>query len=207
LGGVSDIFTPLSVIYLFGAAATIYQLAGNWREFWSGRLSPTVQRLAGGVAFFLLVPIGVLLHELGHMLAAWSTGRTVLGLHYFVYWGYVEYIPASDSALLEWYVALAGNFVSYLLGIGCLAAAIGLRNLKPVIRLVLYQLGILELVQTLIFYPLISLDPNFHGDWDSIYSFQAPIASSVTLVVHILSLAAFFFVLRGQRMEPSQRDG
>jgi len=198
LGGVSNLFTPLSFIYLFGAAATIYQLAGHWREFWSDNLTPLSQRLAGGVAFFLLVPLGVLLHEFGHMLAAWSTASTVLGLHYFVYWGYVEYIPSSSSPLLDWYVALAGNFVSYLLGIGGIATAFYLRSLKPIVRLVLYQFGILQLVQTLIFYPLTSLDPNFHGDWDSIYSFQAPLASGITLTVHILSLLAFLYFLRSR---------
>lgn len=207
MGGVSDLFTPLSIVYLIGAAATIYQLVGHWREFWSGNLTPTTYRLAGGVAFFLLVPVGVLLHEFGHMLAAWSTGSQVLGLHYFVYWGYVEYIPSSDSALQEWYIALAGNFVSYLLGIVCLAVAMGMRNLTPVIRMVFYQLGILELVQTLIFYPLISLDPNFHGDWDSIYSFQAPVASTLTLIVHIASLAVFFYILSRQRTAPARTQG
>jgi hypothetical protein len=60
----------------------------------------------------------------------------------------------------------------------------------------LMQLGILEVVQTLIFYPLISLDPAFDDDWDSIYSFKAPIASAITLAVHLLSLAAFIFFLR-----------
>jgi hypothetical protein len=198
LGGVSNLFTPLSFIYLFGAAATIYQLAGHWREFWSDNLSPLSQRLAGGVAFFLLVPLGVLLHEFGHMFAAWSTASTVVGLHYFVYWGYVEYIPSSSSPLLDWYVALAGNFVSYLLGIGGIASAFYLRSRKLIVRLVLYQFGILQLVQTLIFYPMISLDPNFHGDWDSIYSFQAPLASGITLAVHILSLIGFFYILRSR---------
>jgi hypothetical protein len=152
--------------------------------------------MAGGVAFFLLVPVGVLLHEFGHMLAAWSTGSRVLGLHYFVYWGYVDYIPASNSPLLDWYVALAGNFVSYLLGIAAILVAFYWRTLKPIVRLVLYMFGILELVQTLIFYPLISLDPNFHGDWDSIYSFSAPLASGITLAVHVLSLLAFLYLIR-----------
>ncbi len=58
--------------------------------------------------------------------------------------------------------------------------------------------GILQLVQTLIFYPLISLDPNFHGDWDSIYSFQAPVASGITLAVHMLSLLAFLYIVRSR---------
>jgi hypothetical protein len=195
LGGIGDLFTGVSVIYLLIGAYILYQLVTRWREFWSGDMSMQNQQLAGGVAFFLLVPVGVLLHEFGHMLAAWSTTSRVLGLHYFVYWGYVEYIPSANSPLLLWYVALAGNFVSYLLGFACLAAAL-LVNMKPILRLILYQLAMLELIQTLVVYPLMSLDPSFNGDWDSIYSFQAPVASWITLVVHLLSLVALVFIVR-----------
>lgn len=198
MGGIGDTFPAITVIYLLAGAFTLYQLVTSWREFWSGDLSQRNQQLAGAVAFFLLVPVGVLLHELGHMVAAWSTQSRVLGLHYFVYWGYVEYIPSSESALLDWYVALAGNFVSYLLGVACLAVSL-LSKIKSIMRLVLFQLGVLELVQTLIFYPLISLDPGFYGDWDSIYSFRAPIASVITLAAHLLSLAAFIWLLRRNR--------
>lgn len=205
MGGGSDLFNSLSIIYLFGAAVTLYQLWKGWRAFWNDGPTPNNQRLAGGIAFFLLVPIGVLLHEFGHMLAAWSTGSKVLGLHYFVYWGYVEYIPSSGSALLDWYVALAGNFLSYLLGIGCVVLALMWRGAKPVVKLVFYQLGILQLVQTLIFYPLLSLDPGFYGDWDSIYSFRAPVASGITLAVHIASLLAFFYLLRMNKADKADK--
>jgi Zn-dependent protease len=196
LGGISDTFTPLSVIYLFGAGYTVYQMAKGWRQFRTGRLTAFNRRLASGIAFFLLVPIGVLLHEFGHMLAAWSTGGTVLGLHYFLYWGYVEYVPASPDPLPIWWVALAGNFVSYLLGIVSLAAGLLWRSAAPVLRSILVQLGILELAQTLIFYPLISLDPGFSGDWDAIYSFDAPAASWLTLVVHVASLIGMVWLFR-----------
>jgi Zn-dependent protease len=196
LGGISDTFTPLSIVYLFGAGFTVYQMAKGWRQFRSGQLTPFNRRLASGIAFFLLVPVGVLLHEWGHMLAAWSTGGTVLGLHYFLYWGYVEYIPASSDPLPIWWVSLAGNLVSYLLGIACIAAGLLWRSAPPVARAILLQLGILELAQTLIFYPLISLDPSFNGDWDTIYSFDAPVASTLTLVVHVLSLAGMVWLFR-----------
>jgi hypothetical protein len=198
LGGIGDTFPTITVIYLFAGAYTLYRLVTHWREFWSDGLTARNQQLAGGVAFFLLVPVGVLLHEFGHMLAAWSTGSQVLGLGYFFYWGYVEYIPASSSPLLDWYVALAGNFVSYLLGVGSLAVSF-LWRMRPILRLVLFQLGVLELVQTLSFYPLISLDPEFYGDWDSIYSFRVPLASGITLAVHLLSLAAFILLLKRHR--------
>jgi hypothetical protein len=197
LGGIGDTFSSLTLIYMFAGAFTLYQVVKSWRSFWAGALTAHNRQLSGGVAFFLLVPIGVLLHEFGHMLAAWSTHSQVLGLHYFVYWGYVEYIPSSNSPLLDWYVALAGNFVSYVLGIVCLAVAATWGSLRPALRFTIMQLGVLELIQTLIFYPLISIaDPNFHGDWDSIYSFQAPVASWATLVVHVVSLVGFVLFMR-----------
>jgi hypothetical protein len=196
LNDISDSFTPLSLIYLFGAGYTVFQMVKGWRQLRSGRLTPANRRLASGIAFFLLVPVGVLLHEWGHMLAAWSTGGQVLGLHYFLYWGYVQYIPASADPLPIWWVSLAGNLVSYLLGVVCIAAGLLARGLAPVLRSILLVLGILELAQTLIFYPLISLDPGFGGDWDTIYSFDAPVASWLTLIVHLASLAGMVWLFR-----------
>jgi hypothetical protein len=61
LGGISDTFTPLSLIYLFGAGYTVFQMAKGWRQFRSGQLTTFNRRLASGIAFFLLVPVGVLL--------------------------------------------------------------------------------------------------------------------------------------------------
>jgi len=200
LGGIGDTFSLISIFYLFVGAYTVYQLARNWRTFWDDNYTAEDRNLAGLTAFFLLVPLGVLLHEFGHMLAVWHTGGTVEGLGYFLYWGYVTYIPAtSDNYLHEWYIALAGNFVSYALGIACLAVAYFGNRLKRVVRAVLYQLGILEILQTLIFYPLLSLATGFEGDWDTIYSFNFPAGSAATLAVHLLSLVAFFLVLRSNR--------
>ena len=198
MGGVADLLTSFGLIYLLGAGYTLFQLARNWRAFWDDELTPGDRQIAAGTAFFLLVPVGVLLHEFGHIAAAWSTGSRVLGLHFFGFWGYVEYIPSSSSALLEWYVSLSGNFISYVLGIICLAAGLVAR-VRPSLRVVLVQLGVLQLVQTLIFYPLISLDPEFAGDWDSIYSFAAPAASTVTALVHAVSLVLFVSFLKRNR--------
>ena len=199
MGGIADTFSGLALLSVLGAAFTLYRLSKNWRTFWNNKLSAQDRQLAIGVAFFMLVPVGVLLHELGHMVAAWSTNSRVLGLHYFLYWGYVEYVPATNSPLLEWYVSLAGNFVSYALGIICLAVAIFATRLKEVVRVMLAQLGILEMAQTLLLYPLISIDPAFDGDWDSIYSFRAPLASGLTLAMHIVSLGGFIILMQRNR--------
>jgi hypothetical protein len=191
LGGIAEFLTSLGPVYAIGAGVTLYQLARSWREFFGGRLTQRAAQIAGGVAFFLLVPVGVLLHELAHMLAVWTTGSRVTELGYFVYWGYVSYIPSSESALQEWYVALAGNAASFALGVVSLIAALRLAAARPTLALVLLYLGILEVIQTLVIYPLLSVDPNFDGDWDAIYSFKAPLASGATLAVHLLALGAF----------------
>lgn len=188
MSGIQDTFQFVSVLYLLGAGYTLYLLGQRWRALWDDELTEQDRQLAVMVAIFLLVPIGVLLHELGHIAAAWSTGSQVLRLNFYLYWANVEYIPSNPSPLLEWYVALAGNLVSYLLGIACIAIALFAPRLKVGLRAIAINLGIYELLFTLIMYPLMSLDPGFDGDWDAIYSFREPVAASVTLAVHTASL-------------------
>jgi hypothetical protein len=205
LAGIGDTFSLLSVFYLFIGAYAVYQLTRNWRGFWDDDYTEQDRNLAGLTAFFLLVPVGVLLHELGHMAAAWTTGSQVLGLHYFVYWGYVELIPSSASPLLDWYIALSGNFVSYVLGAASLTVGLAFPNMKQVLRGLLTLFGALELLQTLIFYPAMSLVTGFEGDWDTIYSFESPVASGATLAIQLISLAIFFWLLRRDRVALASR--
>jgi hypothetical protein len=199
LGGIGDIFASFSWIYLLGAGYTVYMLSRSWKHMWGPRAGASTRQVAAMVAFFLLVPVGVLLHELGHVLAAWAAGLQVFGLHYFFYWGYV--VHASGTDLQNWFVSLAGNFASYALGVACLFLALRIPPRRPAINIILAQLGILEIVQTLIAYPLMSLDPAFQGDWDTIYSLDTPVPAAIALAVHLASLVAFVILLnRNARM-------
>ncbi|MDQ3707344.1 MAG: hypothetical protein M3437_19385 [Chloroflexota bacterium] len=199
MNGIGDTFASFSWIYLLGAAYTIYLLSRGWKQLWSPRAGASTRQLAAMIAFFLLVPVGVLLHELGHMVVAQLLGLQVFGLHYFFYWGYV--VHASGTEMQNWIVSLAGNFASYALGVACLVLALRLPPKRPAVNIILAQLGILELVQTLIAYPLMSLDPAFEGDWDTIYSLDAPARAAIVLAVHFASLAAFVILLnRNARM-------
>ncbi|HYP18976.1 MAG TPA: hypothetical protein VEY08_02800 [Chloroflexia bacterium] len=199
MGGIGDTFASFSWVYLLGAGYTIYLLSRAWKTFWGPRAGASARQLAAMVAFFLLVPVGVLLHELAHMLAAALLGLKVFGLHYFLYWGYV--VHAGGTGLQNWAVALAGNFASFALGVACLVLSVRLKPERPAVNIILAQLGILEVVQTLIAYPLMSLDPTFHGDWDTIYSFDTPVAGAIALTVHLASLVAFVvFIQRNERM-------
>jgi hypothetical protein len=199
LGGIGDTFASFSWVYLIGAGYTIYLLSRAWKPFWGPRVGASARQLAAMIAFFLLLPVGVLLHELGHMLAASLLGLQVFGLHYFLYWGYVVHAGGTD--LQNWSVALAGNFASFALGVTCLVLSVRLKPVRPAVNIILSQLGVLEIAQTLIAYPLMSLDPAFHGDWDTIYSFATPVAGAIALAVHLASLVLFvLFIKRNARM-------
>ncbi|MEA2575188.1 MAG: hypothetical protein QOH93_2486 [Chloroflexia bacterium] len=199
MGGIGDTFASFSWVYLIGAGYTLYLLSRAWKQLWGPKAGANTRQLAAMIAFFLLIPVGVLLHEFGHMLAAWLLGLQVFGLHYFLYWGYVVHAGGTD--LQNWVVALAGNFVSFALGVACLYVALRIEPRRPAINITLAQLGVLEIVQTLIAYPLMSLDPALEGDWDTIYSFATPLPAAITLVIHLASLVAFVILLnRNTRM-------
>ena len=159
------IFTLLSIVYAWTSLTTA-------REFWRRRTTLFDQRLTQGEralfdrgAFFLLIPIGVLLHEFGHAVATWQVGGTVERFRWFLFWGYI--IPeGSFSALQHWWISLAGNLVSVLLGVVALAAAVAVES-RPW-RYWLMSFARLEFFYSLVFYPVFSLITEF-GDFQVIY--------------------------------------
>jgi hypothetical protein len=48
---------------------------------------------------------------------------------------------------------------------------------------------------------------GFDGDWDTIYSFESPVASGATLAVHLVSLAIFFWLLRRDQFALASQAG
>src|SRR5512142_3503694 len=113
------LFDLLSLFYVFVGARALLSLRRNWREFTDDELTGFDRRLAGELAFFVFIPIGVLFHELGHAVATYQVGGTVDwlhgGFHYALFWGYV--IPEGEfSVLQDWWIALSGNLVSVLYG-------------------------------------------------------------------------------------------
>ena len=59
------------IVFLLGASIAIYvayDLYRHWDTFWDDDITPQERMQATRVAIFILVPIGVLLHEVGHQL-------------------------------------------------------------------------------------------------------------------------------------------
>lgn len=173
-----------SLLYGVGAVFTIFALVRRGRPFWRGALADRDEQLAFACAFFLVIPVGVLLHELGHALATWSVGGQVAQLSWRVYWGFV--IPVGNFGdTAAWWISLAGNLAGLLFGIALLALATAAGRRRPAAGRVMLIAGQLEIVFTLIVYPLMTLDLTFASDWRTIYDFSAtPLASAIAAVAH-----------------------
>ena len=175
------------VISLLSAAVSVYtivQLVKRWRSFSDDVITEADYQLAGLVAFFLLIPVGVFCHEAGHALATKQLGGDVAEFQWRVFWGYVR--PAGRFTDLEyWWIALAGNLVSVLLGLAAFPVARLAR--PPIVKVVAGLFGRYELVFALFLYPLMSFT-GFDGDWRVIYDFAVRPWAQLTLAVHVALL-------------------
>lgn len=162
---MSLLFTALSLYYVYLTVQTLRTFHAQRATLFDETVTPQERRLFDRGAFFLLIPIAVLLHEGGHALATWQVGGEVLRFRWFVFWGYV--LPGGHfTPLQDWWIAFSGNLVSVLLGFAALAGSWAARR-RPW-RYFLYSFARLEFFYSLIFYPLFSLLTRW-GDWMMIY--------------------------------------
>ncbi len=176
---------------IFGLAllGTLVMLARRRRSFWDRDFTADDRRLATQAAVFVVPPVIVLIHELGHIVGAWAVGGRVLGFHYGLIEGSVT-VAGGLSPSADWFVALAGNLAGGLLGLAM--AVVGARSTRPrrPLRHVLIMGGLLEMGFHLLMYPLLSLSSST-GDWTVIYDFSAtPFLCALTVAVHAAALVA-----------------
>jgi hypothetical protein len=193
LGPTADL---LSLLYLAVAAYTLWQLPGRWRSLTDATYTDDDRNLASRIGFLLLTPVGVLIHELAHMLFATILGGRNIELHFRAYWGYVQY-SGNLGAISEWIVAAAGPGSSLLLG---LAVGYGMLRLRQPWRDVGMSFAHATLLLVLILYPGMSVVDGV-GDFRWIYSWQTPTLSIVAGVVHVMGLAAYIMLARLQSLQ------
>jgi hypothetical protein len=196
LGAPADL---LSLLYAIAALYTLWQLPGRWRPLTDSTYTADDRNLAGRLGFLLLTPIGVLLHELGHMAFATAFGARNISLSFRVYWGYVQY-RGQLGPTEEWIIAAAGPAVSLVLG---LAAGYGALRLRPVWRDVGLSFAHATLLLVLILYPGMSIVEGV-GDFRWIYSARTPALSVVAGVVHAAGLVAYIVLARLQSRQAKQ---
>jgi tetratricopeptide (TPR) repeat protein len=186
----------VDIVFGIALLGTLFMVARRWRSLWDADFTADDRRLATQCGVFVVPPVVVLIHELGHILGARMAGGRVLGFHYGLIEGSVTVAGGlSDAAF--WWVALSGNLAGA--GLGLALAVIGARRerLPRALRRILIFGGLLQVGFQLVMYPLISLSARF-GDWISIYDFAAtPALSSITAVAHAVALVAAWRWWRG----------
>jgi hypothetical protein len=159
-------FDLMALLFTGLALLGLPRLLRGWRTLVAPEPSAEGEALAVYVAVFLAVPLATLAHEFGHLVVARALGARDATLHYRVFWGYVQYVgelPGHGG----WWVALAGNVVSWALAVGGLLAA--RLPLPPGLRSAARIFGMLEMIHTLVAYPLLSLGSLPGADWTAIY--------------------------------------
>ena len=178
---VSDV---ISLFYGLKSLQVVWRLARGWRGFWDREVTPADWALANQVAFFVLIPIGVFLHEAGHALATWQVGGQVMEFQWRVFWGYV--VPVGIFTPLQvWWIALSGNLMSILLGLLPIPFLSSLRG--RIEGVLLYSFARQQLFYALVWYPALTL-AGFAGDWIVIYDFSVTPYAQIVLVLHLALL-------------------
>ncbi|MEO0356338.1 MAG: hypothetical protein AAF268_16080, partial [Cyanobacteria bacterium P01_A01_bin.3] len=107
----SEGFDVVSFLFCGGSVYTLWRPIERRKSFWDRTITLDDYILAQQVAFFLCIPLAVLVHESGHALATWQVGGQVLEFQWRGFWGYV--VPYGTFSQLEfWWIALAGNLAS-----------------------------------------------------------------------------------------------
>lgn len=182
-------FAAISLYYAWQGLLIARQLWRRWPAFSSRSLQPADAALADRAAFYVGIPPGVFIHELGHALLVWFYGGTIVDVGYGFYWGYVAhfgfYAPAD-----EWVISMAGTIGSLLYAL--LIALLWRATNAPGPRFLLLKTLRFQLLFTLIYYPIFTAITAI-GDWRTIYDFgRTPQLSLATAVIHTAALFAYW---------------
>ena len=177
----------MDLILGLGAVLTLVALVRGWRSFVDDDFTVADRRVATQMSVFLIPPVVVLLHELGHAAAALGVGAEVTGFHYGLFEGSVT-VQGRLTPAQNWWVAISGNLVSAAVGLGMVLAGAMATRLRRPWRYLLVLGGLFEVLFALVGYPLLSLSTRF-GDWLVIYDFEStPGLSLATAAAHGLLL-------------------
>ena len=205
-------FALISLFYVVLGVRVIYQLARNFRQTFDRNFTHEDRMLVDQAAFFVLLPISVALHELGHAIVVRLYGGEVLDWGFYGFAGYVAFDPRDFTDAQQIVIAAAGTAVNLLLA-GIAVALVFLKRppFRAAINQLLIQFTWISLLNALVVYPLLDIVSGLNGDWTQMYGGGVPALSLVILIIHVTVLAALFWawkspqcmrVWRGSRAAP-----
>lgn len=188
-------FALISLIYVVIGIRSIARMINSWEKVWDRRFTVKDRQLVDEAAFFVLVPVSVALHELGHAIAIWSFGGEVVDFGFYGFAGYVSFFPFGFSDLQLTLISAAGSVVNLIL---C-AVALGMVFFKrppfrAAINELLVQFAIVSGANAFILYPILDLASNLNGDWRQMYSSGVPWLTWIIVAVQIGVIGFGYFL-------------
>ncbi len=174
----------ISLVYVVIGLRVVGDLWRNRTQIFDRNLTPQDRMQITQAAFFLLIPLSVALHELGHAIAVWAFGGEVVDFGFYFFAGYVSYAePFTDFQHLV--VSAAGTIVNIIIGVVVLGFVFLKRPpMRPAFNELLITFAVLQGANALIFYPLLDFATDMNGDWRQMYSSDAGNWRWVVLTVH-----------------------
>ncbi|HWV34318.1 MAG TPA: site-2 protease family protein [Thermomicrobiales bacterium] len=198
-------FDPFIFISLFYAAIgvrLIYQLVQGWHDTWDLNFTQHDRLIVDQAAFFVLIPISVVLHELGHAVTIWAMGGEVLDFGFYGFAGFVSYDPTDFTKVQQMIVAAAGSIVNLLLILIALALVF-LR--RPPMRAAYNELAIqfifISGLNAFIAYPILDVLSGLNGDWRQMYDGGVPWLTSIIVIVQLAVIGAGYWLHTNPRMK------
>jgi len=195
-------FSIISLIYVVIGIRIVAQLIQNWSATWDVRFTIADRQIVDQAAFFVLIPISVALHELGHAVAVWAFGGEVVDFGFYGFAGYVSYNPVGFSQVEQTIVAAAGTIVNLVLCLLALAVVFLKRPpLRAAFNELLLQFAVISGLNAFIVYPLLDVASGLNGDWRQMYDSGVPWLSAIIIVAQAAVLFGGYWLLTNPRMK------
>ena len=195
---IMALFTGLSVLQLYTGIQRMRKIRQGRQAWAADPFNRWRKQIGDDISFYVAVPIGVLIHELGHAIVVWALGGRVLEFGFFFFWGYV--LPSQSwGPTAEWVLSSAGTWGNVLFA---LIIWLTLRN-HPLrtVRYAMLRTVRFQIYFAFLYYPLFTAFLQI-GDWRTIYNFEAtPILSGGMAVVHAVILLAYWWMDRQGRFD------
>jgi hypothetical protein len=195
-------FSLISLMYVVIGVRVIGQMVQRGRKLWDHNFTQQDRILVDQAAFFILIPISVALHELGHAIAVWGFGKEVVDFGFYGFAGYVSYFPFGLTDVQQTIISAAGSLVNLLLCAVVLAVVL---LKKPPFRAafneVLIQFVFLSGINAFILYPVLDLISGLNGDWRQMYQSGVPWLTGIIIALQAATIGAGYWLITNPRMK------
>lgn len=195
-------FSIISLIYVVIGIRVIADLVKNWKSVWDNRFTTHDRHIVDQAAFFVLIPVSVILHELGHAVAVWGYGKEVVDFGFYGFAGYVAYYPFGLTDVQQTIISAAGSLVNLVICAGVFAFVLLKKPpVRAAINELLIQFAFISGLNAFVVYPALDLASGLNGDWRQMYDSGVPWLTAIIIAVQAAVLVAGYWLATNPGMK------